>query len=162
MAYDFKKVNVLVTESTHTMFDLTQAVLAAFGVGRIYSAFDHNSGFRSFCQNNPDLVILDWLEDPLNGLELARKIRTHKSSPNPYVPIVMMSGHSSVKRILAARDAGVSAFMAKPFTAKSLFNRIEYLIEKPRPFVKAPDFIGPDRRTGARKDYQGPDRRRAA
>ena len=160
MAYDFKKISVLIVENSHAMFDLTQSVLSTFGAGKVLSAFGFQRGFDCFCEENPDLVIIDWLEEPLTGLELTKKIRTDARSPNPYVPIILMSGHSSLKRILTARDAGITSFVAKPYTARALYSRIEHLIEQPRPFVRSENFTGPDRRVGhAPIGYNGPDRR---
>lgn len=160
MAYDFKKLTVLVVESSHVMFDLTHAVLDTFGVGRILPAFGFQRGFEIFCAENPDLILIDWLEEPMNGLMLTKKIRTDAASPNPYVPIILMSGHGSLRRVVTARDAGITAFVAKPYTARALYNRIEHLIENPRRFVKSEKFFGPDRRAGhAPLAYAGPDRR---
>lgn len=158
MAYQFKSAIVLIVESNRAMFDLTNGVLNTFGFGKAVYAEDKETGFRKFCECNPDLVILDWLSDPDNGLELTRQIRNDPKSPNPFVPIIMMTGYSQKKRVVMARDCGITEFLVKPFTAKTLYNRIEQIIEKPRQFVKAPDYFGPERRRRA-EDYKGPERR---
>lgn len=49
-------------------------------------------------------------------------------------------------RLVAARDAGVNEFVVKPISAKSLFTRIQTVIEGPRPFVRPKHYFGPDRR----------------
>ena len=71
----------------------------------------------------------------------------------------MMTGYSHKLRAEEARDAGVTEFLVKPFTAKDMYLRIEALIEKPRRFVDAENFFGPDRRRRVVKDYDGPFRR---
>ena len=58
----------------------------------------------------------------------------------------MLSGHSEVSRVLQARDAGVNEFVVKPISVKSLFSRIDSLINKPRKFIRTGHFFGPDRR----------------
>ncbi len=158
MTYNFKETSVLVVESSQAMFDLIKSVLMVFGIKEVYAAYSTADGFKVFCDHNPDLVIVDWLEDPENGLELTKRIRTDASSPNPFVPVVMMTGYSQKKRILMARDSGITEFMAKPFTAKTLYDRIEQIIEQPRQFVKAPKYFGPDRRRRS-KTYDGQERR---
>lgn len=158
MGYQFRNATVLIVESTRAMFDLTKGVLGAFGVGHVFYASDKESGFREFCKNNPDLIILDWLSDPDNGLALTKQIRNDPKSPNPFVPIIMMTGYSQKKRVVMARDSGITEFLVKPFTAKTLYNRIEQIVEKPRQFVKAPEYFGPERRRRA-DDYQGTERR---
>lgn len=159
MPYQFKNITVLVVESSKPMFDLTKAVLQTFGVNQIYSAFGHDEGFARMCRLNPDLIIIDWLDEPNNGMELTKKIRRSAESPNPFVPIILMTGYSQKRRVIAARDAGITEFLVKPFTANALYQRIEQLIEAPRDFVRADSYFGPDRRRKKDADYSGPERR---
>lgn len=161
MSYQFKNIKVLVVESSRAMFDLTKGVLGAYGVGEIYSAYNCDEGFNQFCKHNPDILIIDWLTEPHNGLELTRRIRQEPNSPNPFVPIIMMTGFSQMKRVIMARDSGVTEFLVKPFTSKTLAHRIELLVEKPRTFVKAEEYFGPDRRR-RRDEHKGQERRQDA
>ena len=159
MSYQFRNITVLVVESNKAMFDLTKSVLVAFGVNQIYSAYGFDAGFDMFCRVSPDLVIIDWLEDPKNGLELTKSIRKDEKSPNPFTPVILMTGYSQKKRVLQARDSGITEFLVKPFTAKTLYQKIEQLIEKPRHFVRCETYFGPDRRRKRDDDYKGPERR---
>lgn len=159
MAYDFNKISVLIIESTQPMFEMTRSILKAFGINNIYHAFDSKQGFQKFCRSKPDIVIMDWLEEPFNALTLTKKIRSDGDSVDPYVPIILMSGYSSKKRVLSARDSGVTIFMAKPYSATVLYNRIKHLVERPRKFVKNDSFCGPDRRNERPLPYDGPEHR---
>jgi two-component system chemotaxis response regulator CheY len=87
-------------------------------------------------------------------------IRQQGANANPYVPIIMLTGHSEKKRIISARDAGVTEFLAKPISAKALYERIFNVVANPRPFVKTPTYFGPDRRRGVNPNYVGPERRK--
>ena len=102
----------------------------------------------------------DWAMPIFDGLELTQMIRQPGANANPYVPIIMMSGHSEKKRVMAARDAGVTEFLAKPVSAKALHQRILNIVANPRPFIKTKTYFGPDRRRGATSNYTGPERRR--
>lgn len=154
MSYKLSNITVLIVEEAQEMFEITRSVLQTFGINRIISAHDMRGGFRKFCNYNPDLVIVDWLEnidisdkkDMADGLKLVQSIRRDPSSPNPYVPVIMMTGYTIRKNISLARDVGATEFIAKPFTADTICRKIEHIIERPRRFVKAPDFFGPDRR----------------
>lgn len=159
MAYQFKNMKVLIVESTRAMSDLTKSVLMTFGVTDIHTAFDSEDGFKKFCTIEPDLVIIDWLQEPDNGLNLTRHIRSDKRSPNPFTPIILMTGYSQKRRVLQARDSGITEFLVKPFTAKALYQRIEQIIEMPRYFVVSDRYFGPDRRRKRDANYAGPDRR---
>ena len=66
----------------------------------------------------PDIVITDWAMPIFDGLELTQMIRQPGANANPFVPIIMLTGHSEKKRVIAARDAGVTEFLAKPISAK--------------------------------------------
>ena len=160
MAYNFTNVNVLVVESSVAMFQLVKGVLHLLSVPdkNIHSAYTIEEGFSKFCSGNHDLIIPDWLQNPDRGIHLTRMIRTHKDSPNPYVPIIMTAGSGHLSRVIKARDVGVSEYLVKPFSAKSLSERIVRVIEKPRVFVISPNYTGPERRTKT-GDYAGPERR---
>lgn len=159
MSYKFESLKVLVVEDNQPMLDLTKSILQTFGVGVIYTAVDGEHGFTIHCKTNPDMVIADWMMQPCDGISLTRRIRNDKRSPNPYVPIILMTGFSEKKRVIAARDAGVTEFLVKPFNARDLYRRIVQVIEKPRQFVKSEGFFGPDRRRNRASAYSGPLRR---
>ena len=159
MALKFENLSVLVVEDTPPMRKLMMAVLEALGVGTIYYAEDGESGFDSFCRNRPDIVLTDWLMEPVNGIELVKTIRQSKHSPNRMVPVILISGYSAYARVAEARDAGVTEFMVKPFTANDLARRLAYVVNKPRDFVDHENFFGPDRRRKVDKNYKGPFRR---
>lgn len=161
MAYNFKNVKVLVVESSVPMFKLVKGVLNMFGVSEanIFAAYTPDEAFEQFRKHRHDLVIADWLQNPDRGIHLSKMLRTSKDSPNVYVPIVMTAGSGHLARVLRARDAGISEYLVKPFSAKSLADRISRVIEKPRVFVVCPSYTGPDRRVRTDESYTGPERR---
>ena len=83
---------------------------------------------------------------PLDGVAFTRLVRTSPDSPNAYLPIIMMTGHSERARVYEARDAGVNEFVVKPITAKAVLDRINAVILRPRAFIKAEHYVGPCRR----------------
>ncbi|MCB1592722.1 MAG: response regulator [Alphaproteobacteria bacterium] len=159
MTYKFETLKVLVVEDNQPMLDLTKSILQTFGIGIIYTATDGEQAFSIFCKSNPDMVIADWMMQPCDGISLTRRIRNDKRSPNPYVPIILMTGFSEKRRVISARDAGITEFLVKPFNARDLYRRLVQVIEKPRQFVRAEDFFGPDRRRNRTTPYSGPRRR---
>jgi len=73
----------------------------------------------------------------------------------------MLTGHTEMNRVVEARDAGVHEFLAKPISVKGLYSRIRSIIERPRPFVRAGLYFGPDRRRRDNPAYMGGERRKA-
>lgn len=61
---------------------------------------------------------------------------------------------------MKARDAGMTEFLVKPFSARSMARRITMVIENPRQFVRTDDFFGPDRRRHRISNYTGQERRK--
>lgn len=160
MTLKLDKVSILVVEDTTPMRKLVIAVVQSLGFTRIYFASNGEQGFLEFQKLNPDLVITDWLMDQVDGIELTRMIRSRPDSPNQTVPIIMMTGYSAIPRVMQARDQGVTEFLVKPFTASDLAKRIAYVINRPRDFVQAPVYFGPDRRRKVAEEYKGGQDRR--
>jgi DNA-binding response OmpR family regulator len=106
-----------------------------------------------------DIVMTDLSMQPMDGIDFVRLIRRSNDSPNQMCPVIMITGHSTLQRVQEARNAGVNEFLAKPLTAKGVLERISQVIDHPRPFVRAGDYFGPDRRRRADPNYRGPWRR---
>ena len=159
MAYDFSNVSVLIVDDNRFMTELIKSLLQTFGIRRIFTANDPDKGFRIFCEERPDLIISDWVMEGGTGLDLSRKVREDSISPNPYAPIILVTGYAEEKRVIEARDKGITEFLVKPFKANDLYTRIEQIIEKPRRFVKCIDYFGPDRRRKKKDEFSGPFRR---
>lgn len=149
MSLKLDKLTVLVVEDTPPMRKLIVSVLENLGVGKIYTAADGEQGFAMYQKINPDIIITDWLMEPMDGIEFIKMVRTHVSSPNRTVPMIIITGYSAITRVMEARDQGVTEFLVKPFTANDLAKRIAYVINRPRDFVQAPGYFGPDRRRKA-------------
>lgn len=144
--YVLENINVLVLDDNRHMRLLVESILHALGVKHVCQAGDAAQAFKELLHFNADVIIVDWHMEPLDGLDFVRLVRTAKDSPNPYVPIIMLSGYTEYRRVTEARDAGVHEFLAKPISAKALYQRFAAIIENPRPFVRTKNYFGPDRR----------------
>ena len=156
MAFNFERLSVLVVEDTLPMLRLMTAVLGTLGVRTVYTATNGERGYEVFRKEAPDIVISDWHMEPMDGIELTRLIRRDPLSPSRLVPIILITGFSAVARVGMARDVGVTEFMVKPFSANDLAKRLAYVINKPRDFIDAPVYFGPDRRRRRTPDFMGP------
>jgi CheY-like chemotaxis protein len=151
-------VKVLVVDDNAHMRKLVSTILQAFGVHTIFEAANGNDAWTALREYNPDVVVLDWVMDGMSGLELIRMIRTNPTVPNPFVPVIMLTGHTSLDHVRQARDAGVNEFIAKPVSVKTMMARLVSVIEHPRPYVRTGGFFGPCRRRRVEM-YSGPERR---
>lgn len=144
--YDFSLLKVLVVEDSKNMQKLLHTILSALGVQQIQCVVTAKEALEELGRFEADLVICDWNMAPMDGLTFCKELRRSKNSPNPYVPIIMLTGHTETERVLQARDAGINLFLAKPVSVKALSERIVSLIDHPRPFIRTQHFFGPDRR----------------
>jgi CheY-like chemotaxis protein len=157
---DFQRLRFLVIEDNSHMRRILRTLLHGFGSRDVFEADDGASGLEAFSHYGPDIIITDWMMPIFDGLELTNMIRQPGAKPNPFVPIIMLTGRTHRANIQKARDAGVTEFLAKPVSAKSLYNRILNVVVNPRPFIKSAHYFGPDRRRSNEAGYTGPERRR--
>jgi CheY-like chemotaxis protein len=156
---DFNKLRFLVCDDSPHMRRILRTLLHSFGAREVYEAEDGASALEAFTHYVPDIVITDWAMPIFDGLELTQMIRQPGANANPFAPIIMLTGHSEKRRVTAARDAGVTEFLAKPISAKALYQRIMNIVINPRPFIKTKHYFGPDRRRNQNGSYVGPERR---
>jgi hypothetical protein len=107
-----------------------------------------------------DFLITEWHTEHIDGLELLKHIRRSPNSPNRTIPVIMLTGRAEVSDVITARDYGINEYVVKPFTAKTIYNRLERIIEQPKGFVVAKNFVGPDRRARD-KEPDGKNEKRA-
>jgi CheY-like chemotaxis protein len=149
-------VTVLVVEDTLQIRSLLISVMRQVGVGNILRAGDGMEATELMreMRHNPvrvgaseiDIIISDWVMSPVDGGTLLRWVRRHQDSPDPFMTFFMISGYSDEERVRAARDLGVTEFIAKPFRIDDIITHVEASVRDERRFVKTPDYFGPDRR----------------
>jgi CheY-like chemotaxis protein len=107
----------------------------------------------------PDVIFAELSAEGLDGVELTRRLRRSALACRQ-APVIVLTGQAAAASILAARDAGVHELLTKPFTLKDLMRRLEAVTLRPRDWVEAVDYVGPDRRRFNSGDYSGALKRR--
>jgi len=156
--YAFDKASVLLVDDSAWMRVILRQMLKALGFSHIQEADNAESALASVRAAPPDIVLADWDMRPMNGLELTRRIRRLPDEAR-FAPIIMISAFSTLGNVLAARNAGVSEFLVKPVAPQTLYHHLVAVIERPRMFVEAPGYSGPDRRRRDVEDGTAPRRR---
>jgi CheY-like chemotaxis protein len=156
----FDLIKILLVDDNQHMRLLLSEILRAIGVKEVYEAADGAEALQKLRNQPIDIVMTDLAMQPLDGIDLVRLLRNSQDSPNPLVPVIMVTGHSTMRRVNEARDVGVNEFLSKPVTAKGVIERISRVVDHPRPFVRTAGYFGPDRRRAREdQDYAGPLRR---
>ncbi len=167
--YTLEFLTVLIVEDSQFVRSLVCSVLNAMGVGRVITSVDGENAILLMAKPtgndsnaepvNVDIVISDKVMPKVDGLILLRWLRQHKRSPNRFMPFIMLTAAADMDVVEAARDAGTTEFIAKPFSADSILQRILSVIDHPRMFVYSPAYFGPCRRR-RQKPLGGEDRRK--
>ena len=153
------RLTVLIVDDNKHMITIVKTLLRGFGISHFLEANDAAEAFDIVRSEHIDFIIVDYLMEILDGTDFVRLVRTGDDSPNPFVPIIMLTAYSERSKVLAARDAGVTEFCAKPVTAKELFRKVRSIVNNPRPFIRTGSYFGPDRRRVKSEHYRGPERR---
>ncbi len=159
---DLSRLRVLIVDDNHHMINIVKTILRGFGIKEYFEARDAAEAFDIVRSAEVDIIVVDFLMNLLDGIDFIRLVRTAGDSPNPYVPIIMLTAYSERSKVEAARDAGTTEFCCKPVTASELYRKVASVINHPRPFVRAALYFGPDRRRHSSRSYTGPERRKKA
>lgn len=157
--FDLSPLSFLVVDDNHHMISILRELLRALGAGSIHDARDAADAFEIVRSSPIDVAIVDYLMEPLDGLDFIRLIRTAGDSCDPELPIILLTAYTERSRIQEARDAGATDILQKPVSAARLYQRIQTLLHTDRSFINTPRFTGPDRRRDRPKEFSGQDRR---
>ena len=157
---NLERLRVLIVDDNHHMINIVKTILRGFGIKDYFEARDAVEAFDIVRSESIDFVIVDYQMEILDGTDFVRLVRTADDSPNPYIPIIMLTAYSERSKVEQARDSGVTEFCCKPVTATELYRKVASVINTPRPFVRTSVFFGPDRRRRDLDSYRGPERRK--
>ena len=113
---------VLVADDSGTMRKIIVRSLLAVGVkeGAIVEAVDGEDAIKKFVPGEFDVILTDWNMPGKTGIEVIQAVRQQDTS----VPIIMVTTESEKKAVLRAIEAGVTDYLAKPFEAETLRQKL--------------------------------------
>lgn len=152
-------LSVLVVEDSAFIRNVLTATLRAIGVGTVHGEPSGADAIRFLEERRAalppgtapvDLILSDLVMPEVDGLMLLRWVRYSPKSPDRFLPVLMLSGAADRHYVEQARDLGATDFIAKPFSAGTIASRLLTAIARPRRFVLAKGYFGPDRRRSER------------
>ena len=153
-----KNIQLLIADADDWLGEALRFNLEQMGFGTVRRVRSGQDAYTALARKPYDFVITEWNLPEMDGLSLVRKLRSSKEEIiRPALPVIMLSGRSEKQDVLTARDAGINEYIVKPFSSQAVFQRLERLVDQPRPFIISPQFSGPDRRRKAA--HSGPDKR---
>jgi len=139
-------LRVLVVDDNDHMRRLLRSILEALRITQVHDVENGMIALNDSRVNLPDVIITDMMMTPIDGLEFSRMLRDDPTHPATDVPVVMITGYAEKHHVEAARDAGVTEFLAKPVTVDGVAARLRSVVENPREFIRSNSFVGHDRR----------------
>lgn len=119
-----KNANVLIVDDYKTMLRVVRNLLNQVGFKNIDEATDGAMALEMSQGKKYDLVISDWNMEPMTGLDLLKNLRGGGGHMKD-VPFIMVTAENKTENIIAAKQAGVSNYIVKPFSAETLKTKIE-------------------------------------
>ncbi len=118
-----KSIKILIVDDYKTMLRIIRNVLRQIGLVNVDEANDGAEALAMLKQGDYGLVISDWNMQPMTGLELLQQVRADGRLGK--LPFIMVTAESKVENIVAAKQAGVSNYVVKPFSAETLRAKID-------------------------------------
>ena len=157
---NFAKLDVLVCDPSQHMRMLIGQMLRHLKVHGIEEVQSSTAALAALGSRKFGVILLDDQLRPASGVELTRALRANEAGLNRLTPVIMMSAAPDADRIMAARDAGITEFLRKPFAANHVETRLTAVLAAPRAFVETGAYAGPDRRRKV-AEHAGRERRGA-
>ena len=163
------RISLMLIEDNEYMLDILYNSLKRLGFARIQKAKNGKEAVEylkatakgySAAVEQIDIVVSDLIMSPVNGLHVLQWLRDDKSSPNRFMPFVMLSGAADRQNVEDCRNRGVTDFMAKPYSVDNIYKVLQRIIDAPRQYVTTQSYFGPDRRRSKAGAPKGLERRK--
>lgn len=125
MAVDLS-MKVLVVDDYPTMVRIVRTLLEQLNFRNIDEASDGTQALEKLRQDTYGLVISDWNMSPMTGIDLLRAVRADDALKD--IPFIMITAEIKSENVIAAKQAGVSTYIVKPFTARTLKAKLESVL----------------------------------
>ena len=121
-----KKIPILIVDDYKTMLRIVRNLLKQLGFDNVDEATDGSAALAKLKEKQFGLVISDWNMQPMTGLDLLRAVRADAELKS--MPFIMITAESKTENVVAAKEAGVSNYIVKPFNAETLKTKIESVL----------------------------------
>jgi two-component system, chemotaxis family, chemotaxis protein CheY len=123
-----KGMKILVVDDFPTMRRIVRNLLKELGYSNVDEAEDGMAGLARLRSGKYDFVISDWNMPNMDGLAMLKEIRGDATLT--HLPVLMVTAESKKENIIAAAQAGASGYVVKPFTAVTLDEKLNKILEK--------------------------------
>jgi two-component system, chemotaxis family, chemotaxis protein CheY len=142
----YETLRFLVADDNTAVRMIIKEILRGFGARSVEWAADGAAALQLLKTQPFDVLVTDMVMPGVSGVELTKAVRSGGLTTKANIPIILLSGNMDRATLVAARNAGVSEFVAKPVVVANLHARLEACMRRPRPFIVSTGYTGPCRR----------------
>ncbi len=117
-----KNMPILIVDDYKTMLRIIRNLLKQLGFNNVDEAIDGSSALQKLRDKDCSLIISDWKMEPMSGLQLLKEVRADVKLKE--LPFIMITAESKSENVIAAKEAGVSNYIVKPFNAATLKGKL--------------------------------------
>ena len=117
-----KNMSILIVDDYKTMLRIIRNLLKQLGFNSVDEAIDGSSALTKLRDKDFGMVISDWNMEPMSGLQLLKEVRADVKLKE--IPFIMITAESKSENVIAAKEAGVSNYIVKPFNAATLKGKL--------------------------------------
>ncbi len=121
-----KNMHILIVDDYKTMLRIIRNLLKQLGFNSVDEAIDGSSALNKLRDKDFGLVISDWNMEPMSGLQLLKEVRADVKLKE--IPFIMITAESKSENVIAAKEAGVSNYIVKPFNAATLKGKLSTVL----------------------------------
>src|SRR5258706_15719913 len=118
---------ILVVEDDPDIAELVERYLSKAGLSTV-RATSGRAALEAIALKAPDLLVLDLMLPPLDGLEICRRVRAHDKTAN--IPIIMLTARAEESERIVGLELGADDYLAKPFSPNELVARVRALLRR--------------------------------
>lgn len=115
-------MQILIVDDYKTMLRIIRNLLKQLGFNNVDEATDGSAALQKLRDKEYHLVISDWNMEPMSGMQLLTEVRADTKLKN--LPFIMITAESKTENVIAAKEAGVSNYIVKPFNAATLKTKL--------------------------------------
>jgi two-component system, chemotaxis family, chemotaxis protein CheY len=121
-----KNMPILIVDDYKTMLRIIRNLLKQLGFDNVDEATDGSGALSKLRDKEFELVISDWNMEPMSGLQLLKEVRADVKLKE--LPFIMITAESKSENVIAAKEAGVSNYIVKPFNAATLKGKLSAVL----------------------------------
>jgi two-component system chemotaxis response regulator CheY len=154
----FQNLRVLLLGGKRFSMTLLKSALRIAGINTVIQAENSRHALDRLSLEHFDAVFCDRAVEAVGGLSFPAAVRANVDVLNPMIPVFEFYERACRSDVERSRDSGVTDVLVCPISPKTLITKLNEALVRPRSFIAAPNFFGPDRRT-SRHRFGGHDRR---